>query len=294
MIIRKLRIASSRVVTVVALAATAWFAYSADQPGVAGFPGVGQRDATPAERLTIPASSETVSELVDWSNIYEDFIKERLSVGFRVSHFALTKSRRPEDEQRELTFIGYVNELNEVDNNRLWPTVLYKFNQYFAAEFTMDAVTARTKNFNNHLSDGSVKVSGPIFNLFASYPFWDGRINPYVGIGIAPWSGTFKHDTWWMNGWSSPDDYAMAGSPKDSRRGYERRIKVSDDAGLVWTLGINARLHRHAELDLMVRWLDIDVDNEHGVLQNGVYDKKREGNFTMDHYALAGSIRFVF
>lgn len=232
---------------------------------------------------------ETPSE-----RFYSAFIKERLSAGVRITSFSLTDPDRPEDETREETFIGYVNELQEDNNNQIHPTILYKLHRYVAFEFTMDEVAARTQNFNNDLADGVVVMSGPIFNLFFTYPMMDDRISPYVGIGYAPWTSEFDHDAWWMLGWGSPEEYEAAGSPGISPNGYERRILVEDDSGMVWTVGVNAKLHRRAELDFMVRGISLDPANEHGVMFDGVYAKKREGDFDMSHIAFGCALRFIF
>lgn len=229
-----------------------------------------------------------------WERAYSLAIKEKLSLGLRVSDFSLTDSHRPEDTTRRKTFIGYVNELKAEDVIHIQPTAYYKFNRYLSLEFTMDEVSARTENFNNHLTDGVVTMSGPIFNIFASCPFWDARVNPYIGIGYAPWKSKFSHDEWWMLGWGSPRDYEKAGSPGVANGGYERRIYVEDDSGIVWTAGVNAKLHRAAELDFMVRWLDLAPKNEHGTLLNGVYSKQREGAFSLNHVAIGCALRVVF
>lgn len=227
-------------------------------------------------------------------NFYSMFIKERLSAGLRVTSFSLTDPDRPEDETREETFIGYVNELQEEDNNQIHPTILYKLHRYVAFEFTMDEISARTQNFNNHLADGVVVMSGPIFNLLLTYPLMNDRISPYVGLGYAPWTSSFDHDAWWMYGWGSPEEYEAAGSPGTSSNGYERRILVEDDSGMVWTVGVNAKLHRHAELDFMVRGINLEPVNEHGVMFDGMYAKKREGEFTLNHIAFGCALRVIF
>jgi hypothetical protein len=229
-----------------------------------------------------------------WQRFYSTFIKERLSAGFRVTSFSLTDPDRPEDETREETFIGYVNELQEEDNNQIHPTILYKLHRYVSLEFTMDEVAARTQNFNNNLADGVVVMSGPIFNLFLTYPMMDDRISPYIGLGYAPWTSEFDHDAWWMLGWDSPEAYEAAGSPGTSDGGYERRIIVEDDSGVVWTVGVNAKLHRYAELDFMVRGITLDPANEHGVMFDGVYSKSREGDFDMSHIAFGCALRVIF
>lgn len=263
--------------------------------------GWGALPATESEMTSTPETepphpSLSIAEESLAERFYGKFIKERLSAGVRVTSFSLTHSERPPDESRRLTFIGYVNELQEDNNNLFHPTILYKIHRHVAVEFTMDSVSAKTVNFNNHLADGDVVMSGPIVNLILSYPIFKDRLAPYVGLGYASWRSTFDHNAWWRLGWDSPDAFEAAGRPDKVHGRYERQIAVEDEAGILWTLGVNARLHRYAELDLMIRKIDLEAKAEHGVKyeNNGVYEKRREGEFTLDHIAIGCALRVIF
>ena len=222
----------------------------------------------------------------------DPILADHLTVGLRLVSNKLKETSRPADRDGGRTFLGYVNELDQQEKTGVRPFVGWQFCPYFGVEFSQDEVAARTRNYNNGMSDGILRMSGPVFTAMASYPVTD-YLSPYVGIGYAPWSATFEHDDWWRLGYDSPEGYAAAGAP-DAPLSMGRLIEVEDDSATFFTLGLAVRLHRRARLDVMMRQIDLTSKARfyHDFSGNKVLE--REGEFTMKHSTYGIALSFVF
>jgi len=187
----------------------------------------------------------------------DPLIGKRLTVGARMVENKLKETSRPANRDDGLTFLGYINELEPLDESGVRLVVGYRLCPYLGVEFSHDEVAARTRNYNNGLSDGILRLSGPVFTALIGYPVTE-QIYPYIGIGYAPWSAEFEHDEWWHLDYDSPEAYEAHGSPKGVL--YEDRsrcIEVGDDSAVFFTIGVAYRFHRHAQLDVMMRQIDL-------------------------------------
>lgn len=224
-------------------------------------------------------------------NVYRSGIQSRLSFGLRVTRFSLKHTSRPPDEEREETFLGYINELHEEDATAVWPSVMYRFNDYLACEFTWGEVAARTLNFNSNTSDGVLRMDGLILQGILQYPL-QGYLYPYFAVGYAPWKATFDHDYWWRMGWHTPEEYIEAGSPEGGRKNRQRLMVAEDDSGVAYTLGLLVRLHRYIDLDVFVRRMSISSHVRH--YRGDPWELQRENTIPLDHTTFGFGIHGVF
>jgi len=227
---------------------------------------------------------------------YETLIEERLSIGARITSYSLSETERPPDPNQELTFLGNLNRLHSVSNNRIQPVVTYRICRYLALEYTQDRVSARTQNRDTDGTegsyDGTVQLSGPIFSAMLRVPIYD-RIIPYVGIGYASWSAKYIYEPWWHLGWGSPEQYDKAGRPGTST-GKIRHMYVEDDSATVLTLGLAIKLSRYAELDFMMRRMDLMSKAEFVAELGSEMRPLRSGDFPMKHRAYGAALSVIF
>jgi opacity protein-like surface antigen len=228
-----------------------------------------------------------------WHDVQQRYISDRLGIEASVRYFALRHKRRPEDARREETFLGFINELNKVDPLALRLALGYRINDWLALEGLYEDIAARTRNFNNKLSDGNVRLRGPMVSLVASYPLTE-RFTPYAGLGYAFMSARFKHDAWWTWGWSSPEAYQAAGSPQASPGGRRRFIDVRDDSGPVATLGLRYTASDRLEINAAVRRVDLNVKAHAYGAVNGIRERGQQGEFPMSHTAYSAGLIYVF
>ena len=167
----------------------------------------------------------------------------------------------------------------------------YHVSDYVGIEVTWGEVAARTYNFNTGLSDGVVRMNGPILEVTAQYPVF-GYLCPYLGLGYAPWKASFEHDAWWRLGWTSPEAYQAAGSPPERQGERPRLMAVEDDSAFVFMLGLTVRLHRHVDLDVLVRRMALDSKVRH--YRGDPLVLEREGTFPLDHTLFGIGIHSVF
>ncbi len=254
----------------------------------------------------LPFSGEGVADIVwptfEWNRsdsprtaetVYRELIEERLEIGARISRFKMRSPRRPEDEKRELTFLGYINRLEPVQSSSARLSIGYHINRYLTLEFTHDAVAARTWNFNNELSDGVVRMSGPVFSVITKYPIKE-RFIPYAGLGYALWKSRFDHDAWWTLGWSSPERYQEAGSPATSQTGRRRIIEVDDDSCIVISGGLEVRAARHLLIDVRVSLFSLSSDARFYQVWNDARHLSGTGNFNLSHTLYSMGMRMMF
>ena len=239
---------------------------------------------------------ETETPLGRTAAFYQEYIDpyvaERLTLGLRLVNNKLDETSRPADRDGGRTFLGYVNELEQQEKSGVRLVVGYRFCPYFGVEVSHDEVAARTRNYNTGLSDGVLRLSGPVFAAAFSYPVTD-KLSPYVGLGYAPWSASFEHDDWWRLGYGSPEDHEARGSPREALV-PSRLIEVGDDSATFFTLGVAYRFHRRAQLDVMMRQIDLTSKARFYHDYAGHRVLEREGEFTMKHSTYSIALSYVF
>ncbi len=255
---------------------------------------------TAVKSLPKPHKKTTVKPLVEersWLEAtYETLIAKRLSVGGRITSYSLKETERPPDPKQELTFIGNLDRLHAVNESRIQPVVAYRLSPYLALEYTQDRVAARTQNRNigdtEGSYDGTIQLSGPVFSAMLRVPIYD-RVIPYVGIGYASWKAKYIYEPWWHLGWGSPEQYDRAGRPGTST-GKIRHMYVEDDSCYVFTLGLAIKLSRYAELDFMMRRMDMTSTADFYAKLGREMRPMREGEFPMKHSAYGAALSVIF
>lgn len=226
-------------------------------------------------------------------SLYHQAIEERLELGIKFGYFSLGHGRRPADESRTETFLGYINELSAIQSSAPRLVLGYRINPYLGMQVTHDRVAARTWNFNNRLSDGVVRMSGPILNLIARYPLTE-TIAPYAGLGYAPWQSSFDHDTWWTLGYGSPEAYKAAGSPPVRSENRRRLIRVDDHSGWIIGGGVEWRIHRYWLIDAAIRRHSLLADARFYHMQQGRRHLISSGDFDLSHTMFSLGLRGIF
>lgn len=218
--------------------------------------------ATAAALMAAAAGAATSSGPgfeADGDGFFENWIRDRLSVGLAFSMFRLSDGDRPAN--RDEDFLGNVNELDDSHANRLAPVIEYQALDYLCIGLTYMQVEARTLNFNNGQGDGTAILKGPVITADLTYPFWERRIWPHVGSGVAFLSGDFEEYTWWHLGYSSPSAWEYYGSPTDKlRAGHYRDIEVDDQTKAFFTVGVSFRPYPRVKLDVSYRQISLDPD----------------------------------
>jgi opacity protein-like surface antigen len=221
-----------------------------------------------------------------------EFLEGRVAIGIQMYRHSLKDTSRPEDTNREQTFLGYINDLSIVDDSSFSLFLQLHLIEYVYLELSHDKISARTRNFNNELSDGNVEMSGLIFSVFGHYTFHE-RFTPFIGIGLAPWSASFKHDEWWTLGWSSPESYEAAGRPGTSR-GRRRIIDVEDDTGTVFTLGLRINIVEHLDVSLQYRQISLNSEATFSSGAENDLELRRMGSFPLTHSSYGIGLRYLF
>jgi hypothetical protein len=241
--------------------------------------------------LSIFLSSKIAS--AQTSDTWRDYLKGKLSISTHLAFHRLLDNSRPEDPFRQETFLGYINELNVVDDPQFILGLRYRVVSPVFIELTHDRFVARTMNFNNNLSDGNVVLDGPMLLVGIDHAVSD-RWWLVAGLGIGFWSGSFEHDAWWTWGWASPDAYDRAGSPSYSPTGNRRIISVDDETSLVYLAGVNYQAFDNLGFELNLRYTEIEVRNQFfgGTVENPI--PGAEGYFTLDNTALCIGMRYRF
>ncbi|MCC5843641.1 MAG: outer membrane beta-barrel protein [Verrucomicrobia bacterium] len=220
------------------------------------------------------------------------FLEDRLVLGIRVLRHTLSESSRPEDPNRQETFLGFINELDLQSDQTFALFAEYHVNPYVFLELSHDRIEARTKNFNNQLSDGNVEMSGLIFSVNAQYTVYD-RITPFAGIGLAPWSASFNHDAWWTLGWPSPEAYNEAGRP-GTDRGRRRVIDVGGSTGIVYTAGVRFEPADHFQISVLARYIDIETDATFLSGPSNNLTPQLRGDFPLSHRSFGITLAYRF
>ena len=256
---------------------------------------------TPSTNLERTPHQARFASFQEDETFYSSWIQDRLAVGLSLSYFRLTDADRPRDKNRQKTFLGYINHLDE-ENQIAWaPTLTWTISDYVRLGITYHSIEARTLNFplspyNEQLSDGNVKSFGPLLLAEGTYPLAEGRWRPHMGVGIGMYRGDFSEDTWWELGYPTPQDWHALGSPTKTALGKRRYIEVDDAVGVSLILGIAWRPIREFELDLSLRRTFLEPDCEFGYKHDasGRKEPEQSGEFTLDSISVVVTASYVF
>ncbi len=249
--------------------------------------------AEPAPEVRVPVVP------LERDGFYETWIEDRLSLGLGISYSVLTSPTRPKDYDRNKTFVGFIWKLEDVDQVGAIPELRYRAADNLRLTLALDRVSGRTRNFNQAKhSDGNVEIMGPELLVEGLLPLLDDTLFLHAGVGVVYDFADFEEITWWHLGYASRDAWIARGSPKvRTAQDHYREIKVDDSFGWALAAGATWRPHPRFELDLSLRHVWIEPDCQFGYTysaRKGGFKKHQDGDFTLDHLAVAITGSYVF
>ena len=256
--------------------------------------------AEPAAEAPAPAPHAPVPAVaLERDDFYETWIEDRLSLGLGLSYTTLTDPRRPKDNNRQKTFVGFVWKLEDEDEVGVVPELRYRASDHVRLTLSMDRVSGRTRNFNQAKhSDGNVEAIGPMLMAEGLLPLCDDTLFLHAGVGLAYAFADFEEVTWWHLGYASEAAWIARGRPSvRTAQDHYREIKVDDAFGWAVAAGATWRPHPRFELDLSLRHVWLDPDCQFGYTysaRKGGFKKHLDGDFTLDHLAVALTGSYVF
>lgn len=272
----------------------------ADDPAAAPAPAEAEAAAeapaaapTPAREAPVPAYR------LESDDFFDVWIRDRLSIGLGLSYSVLTSPTRPKDYDRNKTFVGFIWKLEDVDQVGVIPELRFRASDHVRLTLSMDRVSGRTRNFNQAKhSDGNVEAMGPLLLAEGLWPLCDDTLFLHAGAGVAYAFADFEEITWWHLGYASEDAWNVRGRPTvHTAQDHYREIKVDDSFGLALAAGASWRPHPRFELDLSVRHVWLEPDCQFGYTyskRKGGFKKHQDGDFTLDHLAVALTASYVF
>lgn len=226
---------------------------------------------------------------------HEIWIADRLTVGLGLGVSSLTDNHRRADKESGFTYVGFVNTLENEHKTFLAPEISWWAARNLRLHLTVDHVEGHTRNYNNHRSDGTVRLRGPLFEAQCVFPMLGDTLFPKFGVGAAWEMAKFRPETWWKLGWYGEEEYRDNATPGKTKGGYSREIRVDDT--LAWTLSAGAswRPARRFQLDATLRHVWVEPKCEYGErrVASG-YTRHFGGKFWLDHLTAVVSASYVF
>ena len=225
----------------------------------------------------------------------EVWIADRLSVGLGFGISSLTDNHRRADKESGYTYVGFVNALEDEHAAFFVPEVAWWAARNLRLLLSFDHVEGHTRNYNNHRSDGTVRLRGPLFEAQCIFPMLGDTLFPRVGVGAAWEMAKFRSETWWKLGWYSEDEYEANAKPGKAKSGYFREIRVDDV--LAWTVsaGVSWRPAPRVQLDATLRHVWAEPKCEYGEYKEKTgYRREFGGKFWLDHLTAIVSASYVF
>lgn len=263
------------------------------------------------------SDSWTENIINEYTSMHE-LLGDRIHIGFRSMTFSLDDTSRVGGATDEDRFLGTIDELHDIQDTSLANVTLGFYPiRNLGFEYRRDEVRAKTTTAtdNNH-SDGDFVVDGPIFLAIARLPLDQiitlfnkatgndtvsndtmahniaKRFIPYIGLGIAGLSGSFEADTWWENGYSTPESWESLGSPEgEIRNSHTRAINVTDEeVGTYFVYGISIRVIDNFYADFSFSKVDVDLSADFSL--DGQY--QYTSTIPMSYTSTSIGIRYYF
>ena len=235
--------------------------------------------------LTLPRHEES---------FYDAWLSDRLSVSVGFSVSALTKNHRPKDRDGGRTFVGFVNKLENERPVRFTADISYWASRHLSLGLSFANFGGRTRNYNNHRSDGCVEVWGPVLHADAVLPCLDDVLLPHLGAGVIYGVIDFEEDRWWNLGYSSQAEYDATGHTYKTKNDRYREIRVENAFGFVLQAGMAWRPMEHVQLDLTLRQTFLSCDAEFGYRRTRGYRRELPGEFDLDNFSVIFTVGYVF
>jgi hypothetical protein len=195
------------------------------------------------------------------------FLSERIELGLGLTYTQLRQTtRRDYNEAGEFTggFLGSIDRLHVEQSCVLAPLLRVKWNEHVGIQIGYTAFGAKTATFWDGHSDGSFRLSGPTFELYARSKSAS-DFSPYAAVGVAVLSAGFRHDELWHNGFSPRNpqayrDWVAEGRPTWPNNGYRRTIVAEDAVAVLLSGGCMYRMTDKWLIDFSARYMKVDID----------------------------------
>lgn len=246
----------------------------------------------------VPAIKKTTMQ-----NMYENYIKDRLSIGLNVNHRYLidSDSGQKGGVSGDGTYLGTIYAMDEVQN--YFPSLYgtYKFNKNFSMEFGFSKIESKTLATTYKQpkfgvkSDGTVVQTGFTLSVLGLYPTQT-KFTPYGGLGIGYYTGDFEETDHWGLGYYNPQHYEESGSTGLSYNGRTKWMTIDDEFAFIFTLGTTYDLPYNLKLDASFQYILLEANahyyksNDYGV----TVEHNDDGTFPLDQLAFRLGIKYTF
>ena len=238
-------------------------------------------------------------------NIYEDYIKDRLSIGLNVNHryYVDSDSGEKGGVHGEGTYLGTIFAVDEVQSYFPYLYGTYRFTEYFSMELAYSKIESETLATTYKQpkygvkSDGDVVQTGFTLSVLGHYPT-DTKFTPYGGVGIGYYTGDFEESDHWGLGYYNPQHYAENGSTGENYEGRSKWMEIDDEFAFIFTLGTTYDLPYNLKLDASVQYIFLEANahyyksDDGGVTVN--HDDTDNGTFPLDQLAFRLGVKYTF
>jgi outer membrane protein W len=246
----------------------------------------------------VPAIKKTTMQ-----NMYENYIKDRLSIGLNVNHRYLidSDSGQKGGVSGDGTYLGTIYAMDEVQN--YFPSLYgtYKFNKNFSMELGYSKIESETLSTTYKQpefgvkSDGTVVQTGFTLSVLGLYPTQT-KFTPYGGLGIGYYTGDFEETDHWGLGYHNPQHYEESGSTGLSYNGRTKWMTIDDEFAFIFTLGTTYDLPYNLKLDASFQYILLEANahyyksNDYGV----TVEHNDDGTFPLDQLAFRLGVKYTF
>ena len=183
---------------------------------------------------------------------YQQFIKDRLEIGLRMTYFKYTDAeKRSYDANGNLTggYTAGISTYNLADVQYYAPLPYLRYNiiKYLALQIAWERTKGKADTLDpvDPHNDGNLILSGPSLMLLGRYPN-ETIFTPYAGIGFAFLSADFEEDDSW-----SQDGFL--------------NMESEDTTGFMLSLGCSIQLMEYVAVDLSLSYMQAKSDTRYWI-----------------------------
>lgn len=247
----------------------------------------------------VPAAKSTMQ------NMYENYIKDRLSIGLNVNHryYVDSDSGEKGGVQGEGTYLGTIFAVDEVQSYFPYLYGTYQFTEYFSMELAYSKIESETLATTYKQpkygvkSDGDVVQTGFTLSVLGHYPT-ETKFTPYGGLGIGYYTGDFEESDHWGLGYHNPQHYAESGSTGENYKGRSKWMEIDDEFAFIFTLGTTYDLPYNLKLDASVQYIFLEANAHYYKSDDGGltvnHDDTDNGTFPLDQLAFRLGVKYTF
>lgn len=235
---------------------------------------------------------------------YDDYIKDRLSIGLHINHryFVDSDSGEKGGVHGEGTYLGTIYAMDEVQN--YFPSLYgkYRINEYLGLELAYSKIESETLATTYKQpeygvkSDGDVVQTGFTLSVLGYYPV-NSKFTPYAGVGFGYYKGDFEESDHWGLGYYNPQHYQEAGATGENYKNRSKWMEIDDEFAFILTLGTTYDLPYNLKLDASLQYIFLEASAHYYKINDGVtvqHDHTDNGTFPLDQLAFRLGITYTF